>query len=386
MKRAEVVVIGAGPAGAGVALNLAPMRQVILLDRQLSAPQRIGESLSPAARRLLVDMGLFESFRLQGHAACYGNRAVWGSDEPFETDFMRDPNGHGWHLDRARFEAWLRAAAVARGAELIAPAQVQAMDWRDGAWLLSLCTPPGRIEIEAEFLIDASGRGASLTRRYSRRKTDDRLVCGWVYGHLRSPDREAGLTYVEASENGWWYTAPLPGGRRILAFHTDADLPAAGIAQDANALIRSADGQAGLARLLSSCGFTRGETRGFTTACGSVALPSVGPGWLAVGDAALTFDPLAAQGLFNALFTGLAAAEATDRHLHGDPGGLSDYVHTIAQIRDVYRRELAFWYGQERRWPEHPFWRRRHRTSHPENRDLSGTGSRSSFPYVPPTA
>jgi hypothetical protein len=36
-----------------------------------------------------------------------------------------------------------------------------------------------------------------------------------------------GLTYVEADPEGWWYTALLPEGRRVLAFHTDADLPAA---------------------------------------------------------------------------------------------------------------------------------------------------------------
>ena len=44
--------------------------------------------------------------------------------------------------------------------------------------------------------------------------------------------RGSGLTVVEAVEDGWWYTAPLPDGRRVLAFFTDADLPAARIAYD----------------------------------------------------------------------------------------------------------------------------------------------------------
>jgi flavin-dependent dehydrogenase len=40
--------------------------------------------------------------------------------------------------------------------------------------------------------------------------------------------------------------------------------------------------------------------------------PCAGEGFLAAGDAALALDPLASQGLLNALFTGLAAAEAAD--------------------------------------------------------------------------
>ncbi|MCY1030783.1 hypothetical protein OV207_04890 [Corallococcus sp. BB11-1] len=85
----------------------------------------------------------------------------------------------------------------------------------------------------------------------------------------------------------------------------------------------------------------------------------MGDGWLAAGDAALSFDPLSSQGLFNALFTGLAAAEATDRALSGDPSATSDYAGTLADIDAAYRRNLAAWYALERRWPEQEFWRRR---------------------------
>jgi (2Fe-2S) ferredoxin len=34
-------------------------------------------------------------------------------------------------------------------------------------------------------------------------------------------------TYTEAAPDGWWYTAVLPDRWRIIAFHTDSDLPAA---------------------------------------------------------------------------------------------------------------------------------------------------------------
>jgi flavin-dependent dehydrogenase len=87
--------------------------------------------------------------------------------------------------------------------------------------------------------------------------------------------------------------------------------------------------------------------------------PPAGDGWLAAGDAALSFDPLSSQGLFNALYTGLASAEATERALSGDFSGVSDYVAKLAEIDTVYQRNLTAWYELERRWSNQEFWQRR---------------------------
>ena len=227
-REVEVLVVGAGPAGATVALNLAPLRQVALVDRRARPGPRIGESLPPAARRLLTDMGLWESFTAEGHSPCYGNRAAWGSAQPVETDFLRDPDGHGWHIDRARFEVWLRAVAVDRGALLLAPARTQSMEWDGRRWRVRLATTAGSIELIARLVIDAAGRAAPVARLAgARRQRHDQLFCSWLYGEANPCGHGAGLTYIEAQEHGWWYTAPVPGGRRVLAFHTDADLPEA---------------------------------------------------------------------------------------------------------------------------------------------------------------
>ena len=53
---------GRGPAGAVAALDLAPTRRVVLVERRAQPAPRIGESLPPAARRLMTDMGLMDDF------------------------------------------------------------------------------------------------------------------------------------------------------------------------------------------------------------------------------------------------------------------------------------------------------------------------------------
>ena len=95
---------------------------------------------------------------------------------------------------------------------------------------------------------------------------------------------------------------------------------------------------------------------GFCAASGGYLEPAAGPGWIAAGDAAQSYDPCV-QGLFNALYTGLAAAEAADRALLGDAGGLPGYAAELRDFRAAYGHHLVAWYGLERRWPHSPFWR-----------------------------
>ena len=360
MIEADVVVVGAGPAGAPLALNLAPPWRVVVVDRREAADVRIGESLAPAARRLLTDMGLWDAFLGQGHSPSYGGCSVWGGPQPVERDNLRDLDGSGWHLDRARFDAWLRAVAVQRGAAMLIPAQPRDIARTGDLWRLNLVMDGRLVPVRTRLLVDAGGRGSFVARGSgSRRIVGDRRVCGWLHGQ-DEPGRQSGLTHIEAEPDGWWYTAPLPDNRRVVAFHTDADLPAATIAAaGSETLLQRASRLGFFSGVLAGSAFAPIGTGGFCAAHSAALDPPAGDGWLAVGDSALSFDPLSSQGLFNALYTGLAAAEAADRHLSGDGAALRGYQAAVALVQDAYRTHLRVWYALERRWAERPFWERR---------------------------
>jgi flavin-dependent dehydrogenase len=239
VKEVDVLVVGAGPAGATAALNLAPTRSVLVVDcREFeSTCSRIGESLPPAARRLLADMGLLESFLAQQHEPCYGNRSVWGGSEVTETDLLRDPDGHGWHLDRRRFDIWLHDQCSDRGAELLAPANLQSVERNPSGegWAVVLSSRDNQTaRIEARILVDATGRLASLSRRLraKQQSSEPPMICMWTsVVTVHETPMTAGFTFLEAVPDGWWYTAPLPKSRRVLAFHTDPDTRCRAIAQ-----------------------------------------------------------------------------------------------------------------------------------------------------------
>jgi flavin-dependent dehydrogenase len=382
--RADVLVVGAGPAGSVAALNLAPTHRVVLVERSGTDRRREGESLPPAAGRLLADMGLLASFMSGPHLACLGHRSAWGAPDIAEIDFLRDPDGHGWHIDRSHFDSWLRSVAVERGAHLLRPAEVVDFARQGDAWSGEAQTCDGRVAIEARVLIDASGRRASLARRLgAQRQHDDRLVCGWIGGRAQDGPASAGFSIVEAVEEGWWYTAPIPGGRRIVAFHTDADLAAAEVARAADGLRERATALTHLSAVLSQCGFVEDGAAGFTAAHGAALSPCSGEGWLAVGDAVLAFDPLAAQGLFNALYTGLAGAAAVAGYCGGDGRAFTDYAAAVGRIRRHYESSRLLWYGLEHRWSDAPFWQRRHTPGVGRQATVSGTRLAGECPTGP---
>lgn len=315
---------------------------------------RIGETLPGAARRLLEALGAWERFASAGHSPCHARRSVWGGPEPIELDGLRDPAGPGWRLDRRRFEADLRDEAVARGATLKAPAQVDSVERADRGWRLALA---GGEILTARAIVDAGGRSSRLLRAEGeRRSAEDKLICAWT--HLPLEREPAEITYTESAPDGWWYSAPLPGGRRLLAFHTDSDLASAE-ALTPEALVERARRLAGLSAEIAD---SRAPEPGLARICAAhgarLAAPA-GEGWLAAGDCALAFDPLSSQGLFNALYTGLTGGRAVAARLAGDESAAPAYARRLDEIWKAYEHHRQFFYGEERRWPEAPFWERR---------------------------
>jgi hypothetical protein len=160
-------------------------------------------------------------------------------------------------------------------------------------------------------------------------------------------DDEDSTTLVESVEDGWWYTSPLPAGRRIAAFLTDGDLLPTR-EQWPVALQRTRHVSAAV-----SGGVLRGPLR--TSPAETSHLDRLhGPGWLAVGDAACAWDPLSSQGIVTAILMGGRAAEVI--------AGARDVGEWERDYRTLLREhcaERADFARVERRWPDSPFWSRR---------------------------
>ncbi|WP_033218587.1 tryptophan 7-halogenase [Kitasatospora phosalacinea] len=356
--RVDVVVAGGGPAGAAAALALVRAGRTVLLADAGRGPAPVGEALPAAARVLLRDLGA-DGVLADGHLPCLANRSAWGGPALGSTDSILDPHGHGWHLDRQSFDRQLRARAREQGAVLATGSAVRPLDrTADGGWTVGL---GGRETVRCRWIVDATGRRAAVaTACGARRLVRDRLLA--VHLTLGPAARPADTTTtVEAVRDGWWYTAPLPAGRRLLAWYTDADLPAARTALPAGLAATRHIGPLADAHPWPPGAAPR-RAPAHTARLDTVH----GEGWTAAGDAALAFDPLSSQGILTALFTGLSAGRAVHAHLDGDPAALAGHARAVDQVHALYLRNHRTHYAAEQRWPDRPFWQRRHTRTHQE--------------------
>jgi flavin-dependent dehydrogenase len=356
----DAIVFGGGPAGAAAALALARKGlSVVLVAKRAGSAPRIGETVPPEIVRVLARLGLWDRFLAQGHAAAPGIVSVWGDDHGHENDFLFNPYGSGWHLDRARFDAMLLDAARAAGAD-IGDSPVLAC-WRsaDGGWSVRINATDGARTLVARWAIDATGRAAWLARRAgARRERSDRLVALARFASV--PCVGEARTLIEACPHGWWYAAALPENGFIAALFTDSDLLPRG------ALARRLywDQLYAQTRLLAEivpCFRSASPLHTFAVCSGRSSV-CVGPGWLAVGDAAQSYDPLSGQGIVKALTSALHAADviSIDRPA---PAGIEDYRHATKREYDNYLAQRLVHYRREQRWSGDPFWNRRHQSA-----------------------
>jgi len=383
---ADAVVLGGGPAGCAAALTLARQGYaVIVIERSAYNAPRIGETLPPMARQLLADLGVWDRFVRQEHLPAFGICSAWGSENLYENDFIFNPYGHGWHIDRARFDRMLALAAAEAGADVRCDAQL--ISWAQhasGEWDLEIGSPEGVRHWRTRFVIDASGRAASFARKQgARRIVIDHLigVAAFLSTSEASPDSR---TLVEAVEQGWWYSARLPNLQLVTAYMTDADLYAA----RSRGLTASWEAQCREARHTHARAQDHSIARApFIFAANSLRLDSAaGRNWLAVGDAAMAFDPLSSQGVCQALKSGRLAARLIHDQWAGDQTAMPGYTQIVKRSFENFLNAREQYYGREKRWPHSIFWRRRHAGSPPDiiARDVAPARGRRGLRFSQP--
>jgi flavin-dependent dehydrogenase len=356
--RYDAAVLGGGPAGTAAAAALASRgRRVILFERTRYEGDRVGETLGAEVRPLLERIALEWVLDACAQRPFRGIQSSWGADELTERAALFHPPGDGWHVDRAEFDRLLAGAASAAGVEVHAGCGPCALGRTADGWVV---IAPSGTEAAARFLIDASGRGAPATafampeRQWLK---CDRLV--GLMGRLEPAGEEHGELLIEAVEQGWWYSVPLPDGSLLAALMTDTDLLPSGESRDLPeywlAALRAARHTAGRAArraLEDRQGLALHVVRADTGRL--VPFHSMEERWLAVGDAAMAGDPLPGNGVARALKSGIEGAEKVDRALEGEPLSLS-----VERQFDSFLEQRERYYGMEKRWPEALFWMRR---------------------------
>src|SRR6058998_1002187 len=162
MPDVDILVVGAGPAGAVAAWEAklaAPGLDVVLLerDRAVGAPVRCAEGVGDAGLRA------FASPEGAEWVARKITRVVFWA--PDDTEVQVAERDVGWVLDRTRFDAYLAERAVGLGAELRVSTEAAGMTCEpDGRWRVRLRSAGGDETCRARVVIGTDGVEAMVGR------------------------------------------------------------------------------------------------------------------------------------------------------------------------------------------------------------------------------
>ena len=357
----NAVVLGAGPAGCATALFLAQngISQILLVEPPRHQEFRVGESVPPDIRLALDELDLWDAFLAENHETCLGSCSSWGDDALGYNDFLFNPLGNGWHLDRVRFDSFLARKAMERGIEVWHGMRFDSSRrLPHGGFRLRLAGEETRMA-DARLVIDATGLRSCFARSMgARRDLLDQLLCVVGFFDLPDPARFSRLTMLEAVEYGWWYAAKLPQARLAVVVASDPQFIKQAALHRPDNLLAHLAATRHLAGAIEGGRLIEG-TQATCTAPSFLLDAVAGDGWLAVGDAASAFDPISSQGIHKAFADGRLAGKAAAGYLRAGASELAGYQSSVTSRFARYRDGRRYFYEMEKRWPQSPFWLRR---------------------------
>ena len=350
MQRVDVIVIGGGPAGSTAAGFLAQAgASVILFEKDRFPRYHIGESLLSATLPILEALGVVPAIEDVGFIRKPGGTFVWGSRaEPWSFFFREDPGGrpYAYHVLRSQFDEILLRHAAARGVDVREGHRVDAVQHNGSTRVVARDERGARVEVEARYLIDASGQQALLGRRDRLREFNPFFKNLAVFGYFAEAERLAGAVdgniLSAAFGDGWFWFIPLHDGTTSVGAVVDAHRFAGAAAGDPAALYT---------RLIAACAPVAERLRVARLVSPVRVIRDYsycsrrfyGPGYLLAGDAACFIDPVFSTGVHLACLSGYLASQAVGAILRGGPEA-AEQARYDARYRAGFERYLNFLY------------------------------------------
>jgi flavin-dependent dehydrogenase len=315
----DVIVAGGGPAGSTAAAWLARSGyRVILFERDRFPRFHIGESLLASVNDVLVAIGADEAVRQAGFPQKWGATFMTadGSVERY-ADFAVAPDvpvPQTWQVERATFDAILLRHAAASGADVREKHRVLDVAFDPDGVTVSVQGDGSPGTVRAQAIVDASGRGNLLSRKFNLRVDEPRLANVAVFAHYsgvpRAEGRRAGdIRIIARDDLGWFWMIPI--SKDLMSVGVVLPRSAAGTLRDlepAELLERAIADTPAVARLLASARreWPARVEKDFSYASRSYA----GDRWVLAGDAGSFLDPVFSSGVAIALESALEAAKA----------------------------------------------------------------------------
>jgi flavin-dependent dehydrogenase len=351
----QVLIVGGGPAGIATAITLhAKGIHCCVVEAHKTPIRKSGEAIPPNAKPLLKQLGILSLVEANEHKVYYGNKSCWGSDQLEQKEFISDRLGHGFLLDRLHFETQLQNLYENTNASFYSGFKLKKVVSGVNEVITTIENDSETITLKSNFIIDATGRKASVSRHLGVQKEnlDSQFAITFnVKLSIGIPNE----IIVEATENGWWYVAPYTKNEITMMFFTLKEI----IPAKENLhlfLQQELQNTVHLSKIFQNIKIDTIKIMPAGTSC--LKIP-YGKNWLAVGDAAYSFDPISSYGITSALASGFYGGHAVADFLNGKQEALEVYRYVMENAFQAYLHKLIAHYDLEKRWEQSHYWSNR---------------------------
>ena len=352
----DFAVAGGGPAGSSAAISLGQRgHSVVLFERETFPRFHIGESLLSTANDAFTALGLTK----QIEAACFPNK--WGarlfthdgqSGRYVDfTDVREVTKPQTYQVCREEFDRILLDRARDVGVDVREGWNVGACEFAADAAILDVASrsDAAATRVRVRALVDATGRGGLIARKFNLRTDEPRLANIAVFSHYTKVPRLEGsrpddIRLIARSDAGWFWLIPISKELTSVGVvlplrlyrRLAKDLPE----ETLNSAIADTPLIAELMRDARREWPVRVE-KDFSYSASAYA----GDRWILAGDAGFFLDPVFSTGVSVAMESGIEAAAELHRALMRNDFSASTFAAFSRRHRKRFKTFRRFVVG-----------------------------------------
>jgi flavin-dependent dehydrogenase len=355
----DFAVAGGGPAGSSTATSLGQRgHSVVLFERETFPRFHIGESLLSTANDAFAALGVTKQIEAASFPAKWGARLFTHDGQTGRyvdfTDVREVTRPQTYQVCRQEFDRILLDRAREVGVHVREACNVTACEFTPDAAMLEVTSrvdgATGRLHVRA--LVDATGRGGLLARKFNLRTEEPRLANIAIFSHYTNVPRLEGprpddIRLIARSDAGWFWLIPI-----------SKELTSVGVVLPKALYRRLANGGSSeetLNRTISDTPIVAELMRearrewpvrvekDFSYSASAYA----GDRWILAGDAGSFLDPVFSTGVSIAMESGIEAAAELHRALMRNDFSASSFAAFSRRQRkrfETFRRFVTGFY------------------------------------------
>jgi flavin-dependent dehydrogenase len=355
----DFAVAGGGPAGSSAAISLGQYgHSVVLFERETFPRFHIGESLLSTANDAFAALGVTNQIEAASFPAKWGARLFTHDGQSGRyVDFtcVREvTRPQTYQVCRQEFDRILLQRAREVGVDVREAYNVITCEFRPDAAILDVASRADGVtsRVRVRALVDATGRGGLLARKFNLRTEEPRLANIAIFSHYANVPRLQGprpddIRLIARSDAGWFWLIPI-----------SKELTSVGVVLPKSLYRRLANGTSPEETLNRTIADTPVVTelmrdarrewpvrveKDFSYSASAYA----GDRWILAGDAGSFLDPVFSTGVSIAMESGIEAAAEFDRALRRNNFSASNFTAFSRRQRkrfETFRRFVTGFY------------------------------------------